>query len=92
MQTITNPDGSREYYEYDNYGRPTKVLSMFGDYQYGRETQYIYDPGQISDIWDYGDHGTLNTNTPRRMIEYVNGALVSCRYAVFPSVGGGLGI
>jgi len=85
LKTVTHPDGSWVYYDwYDQNGNPLAVYSAFGDaaldeYWNGRLTEYFYGPG-------YGDDGTIRPETPRKVVESVQGQVLSCRYTLFPSI------
>jgi RHS repeat-associated protein len=90
LSTNTHPDGSWEYYaDYDENANPKLVYSSFGDAAVGdtsngRETDYYYDPSS-ADISGSGDDGTLNPNTPRLIVQKIQGYEVSRSYTVFPA-------
>nr|MDU9044388.1 RHS repeat-associated core domain-containing protein [Candidatus Electrothrix aestuarii] len=90
LQSVENPDGSWEYYEYDSQGRITSQYSSWLDLDISqranaRVTSYNYDSTILS-----GDaKRDEDKSQPRIITEKIGGIVTSLRYAVYSTESGG---
>ena len=88
LQQANHSDGSWDIYAYDARGRQTGHYQPFlnsaptTDPSQCRYTASSYDPGVVSGS---GDDGSVESGTPRRVINYVQGVEVSRTYTVVKS-------
>jgi len=94
VQKVIGPDGSWKWYEYDSFGRVSAISSSFGNVTPDgtqppssvRKTEYFYGDEAATFVYGSGDDGTLQTNTPRCIIETLQILDVGRRYSVVRSL------
>lgn len=85
LQQLIRSDGSWEYYVYDSADRPTNIFSSFKnqgvttDRTLCRLREMVYSTNAIAGA---GDHGNLETNSPRQTIEFLLGQEIARSYFV----------